>query len=365
GLVVAKTSAAIINTIDSWLYKVAQDSENAKTLLRFYHKFRSLIPFAQTCLKYAIYTITGILVTQQIQWLEFATDYGKAALRVIGIVFVTKVAVEVANLFIEYVMLQSDDSEEKYRRSLTFVPLGKNFCSYFIYFWAGFIILRTINLDPTPVLAGAGIVGLAVGLGAQNIIDDVVNGISILFQNYYIVGDYIQTDDGEGVVAEGIVEIIDLRTTRIRALTGQVYILRNGSISKIVNYSKDYVCAVVEVSVDGDVNLDRVYQVLSEVGQKIKQENSNVLNATNIDGLENLDSDQLLISTSTKVKPGKHIAVQRQLRKMIREALSKADLSSETEVKESEISEVEAKQEPEDTSQAKSSVSFNFEKKRK
>ncbi|MEC4893582.1 MAG: mechanosensitive ion channel family protein [Oscillatoria sp. PMC 1051.18] len=360
GLVIAKTSAAIVNTIDSSGYKLATEAKNAKTVLRFYHNFRSLIPFAQTCLKYAIYIGTAILAFQQVEWLNFLIDYGQTALRIVSIVFVTKIAVKVADLFIEYILLQGDDNEEKYRRSLTFVPLGQNFCNYFIYFWSGFIILRTIDLDPTPVLAGAGIVGLAVGLGAQNVIDDVVNGISILFQNYYIIGDYIQTDDGEGVVAEGIVEAIDLRTTRIRALTGQVYILRNGSINKIVNYSKDYVYAVVEVSVDADANLDRIYAILSEVGKKIKQQNSNVLNATRIDGLENLDSEELLISTSTKVKPGKHIAVQRQLRKMIREALNQADLSSETEVKESDISLPEVKTDKEEKSQSP----FSLGKKR-
>ncbi|NET86767.1 mechanosensitive ion channel family protein [Oscillatoria salina] len=360
GLVIAKTSAAIVNTIDSSGYKLATEAKNAKTVLRFYHNFRSLIPFAQTCLKYAIYIGTAILAFQQVEWLNFLIGYGQAALRIVSIVFVTKIAVKVADLFIEYILLQGDDNEEKYRRSLTFVPLGQNFCNYFIYFWSGFIILRTIDMDPTPVLAGAGIVGLAVGLGAQNVIDDVVNGISILFQNYYIIGDYIQTDDGEGVVAEGIVEAIDLRTTRIRALTGQVYILRNGSINKIVNYSKDYVYAVVEVSVDADANLDRIYAILSEVGKKIKQQNSNVLNATRIDGLENLDSEELLISTSTKVKPGKHIAVQRQLRKMIREALNQADLSSETEVKESDISLPEVKTDKEEKSQSP----FSLGKKR-
>ena len=93
-----------------------------------------------------------------------------------------------------------------------------------------------------PILAG--IAGLAVGLGAQNLINDMVSGFFILFEEHYLVGDFVKIGE-----AEGTVESIDLRTTRIRDNAGRHHIIRNGQINDLVNYSKDYTNAVVQVGV--------------------------------------------------------------------------------------------------------------------
>ncbi len=162
-------------------------------------------------------------------------------------------------------------------------------------------MLKTINIDPTPILAGAGIIGLAVGLGTQNLVNDLVSGFFILFDNYYLVGDEVEIDD-----IEGEVEAIDLRTTRIRHDDGQLCILRNGEINNVINYSKEYVYAVVEVGVAYDSNLDRVYQVIQAIGKQLKEKYSEVLEPTHVDGLESFREYDLLIRTITKVKPGTH-----------------------------------------------------------
>ncbi|MGI8502332.1 MAG: mechanosensitive ion channel family protein [Hassallia sp.] len=190
-----------------------------------------------------------------------------------------------------------------------------------MYFGAAVSVLYTLNINPTPILAGAGIVGVAVGFGAQTLINDIVCGFFILFENYYLVGDYIEAGKAEEKVVEGIVEAIELRTTRIRHPNGQLQIIRNGDIGSITNYSKQYIFAVVEVSVPYDSNLADVYKVIEEVGEQLKLNNPDILESTQVDGVESLGESNLLLRTITKVKPGKHLQIQRVLRKILTDAL--------------------------------------------
>jgi len=166
--------------------------------------------------------------------------------------------------------------------------------------------------------------GLAIGLGAQNLVNDTVSGFFILFENYYLVGDYINVEK-----AEGVVEVIELRHTRIRHPNGQLQIVRNGDIKSITNYSREYIYAVVDVGVAYDSDLDLVYRVLEEVGTDIQQRfPDKVLQPTEVDGLEEFGTLHLRVRTVTKLKPtnsrrGVHDDIQGELRKMVKEAFDR------------------------------------------
>ncbi len=207
---------------------------------------------------------------------------------------------------------------------MTTIPLIQSSLKYLIYFGSGIWILDVFGIDPAPILAAAGILGLAISLGAQNLVNDMVSGFFILFENYYLVGDFIEMED-----AMGVVEAIELRTTRIRHPNGQVHIIRNGEIAKIVNYSKEYIYAVVNVGVDYNSDLDLVYTVLKNIGQQLKENYpQEVLEATKVDGIEEFEDSSILIRTLTKLNPhnsrrGVHNYIQRILRKMIKEAFDR------------------------------------------
>jgi len=149
----------------------------------------------------------------------------------------------------------------------------------------------------------------------------MVCGFFILFENYYLVGDYIEAGNVEEKVVEGTVEAIELRTTRLRHPNGQLQIIRNGAIGSVVNYSKEYIFAVVEVCISYHANLAQVYQVVEEVGQELNANDPDVLEPTQIDGVESLGESNLLLKTLTKVKPGKHLQIQRTLRKTFMDTL--------------------------------------------
>ena len=121
---------------------------------------------------------------------------------------------------------------------------------YAAYFATTVLILGTLGFNPLPFLAGAGLLGLVIGFGAQSLINDVVSGFFILFENIYLVGDVI-----EGGGAKGVVEAIEFRTTRIRDADGRLHIVRNGDMKQVVNFSKDYAVAVVPVDVSYEADM--------------------------------------------------------------------------------------------------------------
>lgn len=318
GLLILKAVAVVVDSLDALSIRYSSPDN----LLRFYDRLRHLIPFLKRCLEFVIYVCMATLVIQQVQLIANVAVFGQRIIKIIAIIFVSRALFEVIYLFIEEVLFKNQNLTEIQRsRRLTLVPLFRSFLQYLIYFGAIVSILYTLEIDPTPILAGAGIVGIAVGLGAQTLINDIVCGFFILFENYYLVGDYIEAGKAEDRVVEGIVEAIELRTTRVRHPNGQLQIIQNGNIGSITNYSKQYIFAVVEVGVPYDSNLTQVYKVIEEVGQQLKADYPDVLESTQVDGVESLGESNLLLRTLTKVKPGKHLQIQRILRKIFTDAL--------------------------------------------
>ncbi len=318
GLLILKAVAVVVDSLDALSIRYSSPDN----LLRFYDRLRHLIPFLKRCLEFVIYVCMATLVIQQVQLIANVAVFGQRIIKIIAIIFVSRALFEVIYLFVEEVLFKNQNLTEIQRsRRLTLVPLFRSFLQYLIYFGAIVSILYTLEIDPTPILAGAGIVGIAVGLGAQTLINDIVCGFFILFENYYLVGDYIEAGKAEDRVVEGIVEAIELRTTRVRHPNGQLQIIQNGNIGSITNYSKQYIFAVVEVGVPYDSNLTQVYKVIEEVGQQLKADYPDVLESTQVDGVESLGESNLLLRTLTKVKPGKHLQIQRILRKIFTDAL--------------------------------------------
>jgi small conductance mechanosensitive channel len=313
GLLILKAVAAIVDTLDALSVRYSSPDN----LLRFYDRLQHLIPFLKRCLEFVIYVCTVTLVVQQVQLIAKLATFGLKIIKIIAIIFLSRVMFEVIYLLLEEVLFKDQNLTETQRsRRLTLIPLFRSLLQYLIYFSVAVSILYILDINPTPILAGAGIVGIAVGLGAQTLINDIVCGFFILFENYYLVGDYIEAGKAEDKTIEGTVEAIELRTTRIRHPNGQLHIIRNGEIGSITNYSKQYIFAVVEIDVPLNSNLAHIYQAIEEIGQQLKANEQDVLEPTLVDGVESLGESHLLLRTLTKVKPGKHIHIQRLLRKI-------------------------------------------------
>lgn len=317
GQLIIKFLPVMIDTLDA----LSVQYSSPENVLRHYERLRHLVPTLKKALAYIVYVAIATLVIQDIDSIAWITTYSDEIIQTIGLYFSCGVFIEITNIILEDLVLKTDHLTDLQRqRRLTIIPLFKSILKYVTYFVGGIIVLNLLGLNPAPILAGAGIVGLAVGFGAQNLINDIVCGFFILFENYYLVGDYIEAGKEEERVVEGTVEAIELRITHIRHPDGQLQIIRNGDIGSIVNYSKHYTYAKVDVPVPPGLDLEQVYQLINKVGEQLQHECLDILEATQIEGLESFDADNLVIRSMTRVKSGKHLHVQRLLRSRLKAA---------------------------------------------
>lgn len=178
------------------------------------------------------------------------------------------------------------------------------------------MILREVGMDIAPIIAGAGIVGLAVGFGAQNLVRDIISGFFIILENQIRVGD-VGEINGTG----GLVEEINLRTIVIRDLGGIVHIFPNGTINTLSNMSKGWSRYLVDVGVAYKENVDDVMKVLGEIGDGLSKDEhfgSLILEPLQILGVDDFGDSQVTIKCMIKTLPLKQWEVGRELRRRIK-----------------------------------------------
>jgi small conductance mechanosensitive channel len=205
---------------------------------------------------------------------------------------------------------------EAEKRARTMASLLRTVGTAFIVVVAALMALREIGLDITPLLAGAGVAGLAIGFGAQSLIKDVIAGFFILMEDQFYVGDVIQA---AGV--SGQVERMSLRTTIVRDLQGTVHFIPNGEIKVASNLTKEWSRAVLEVGIGYQEDLDRILCLLTEVGRELAADASfgpMVLEPPQVLGVESLGESQVTLRLLLKTLPSKQWEVARELRRRIK-----------------------------------------------
>lgn len=204
-----------------------------------------------------------------------------------------------------YSKLQLDENKRK-----TLTSLLKSILRYVIYFVASVNILEVFGINTTSLLTAAGVGGIAVGFGAQNLVKDVISGFFIIFENQYNVGDYAEI---AGV--SGIVEELGLRVTRLRDFGGQLHIIPNGEVTLVTNYSRGVMRALVTVAVTYEENIDKVIDILEKELQKLKSKNKDIVEGPTVLGITELASSKVVITILARTKPMQQWAVERQIRK--------------------------------------------------
>jgi moderate conductance mechanosensitive channel len=281
---------------------------------RYWERIVRLFPLGERCFEAAVWIFAAAHCADALTFIAFVSRFGTGIVQCIGIFFGTRVAIELLHVFINEAFGMYKDEETDDQKGQTLVPLLESLSQYVLYFGSVLMMLRVFEVDTTPILAGAGVVGLAVGLGAQNFVTDLVSGFFILFENQYLVGDFVQIGD-----ATGKVEAINIRTTQIRDESGKLVIIPNGQIKTVVNFSKGYVNAVVDIKVPTTSNLDQVMQDMAEAGKRLRERRREVTGETMIKGLVELTPGDMTIRAVTKVQPGTHLIMQQEYRKMLKE----------------------------------------------
>jgi small conductance mechanosensitive channel len=288
-------------------------------LEEYYAALRRLLPVIQRSIEAIVYVLVATLIVHRFETLAPFAPYGPLLIRVISMYLAASVLIEVARVMIARVLLATPGaSDDTQRRRITFVGLLQSIVKYLIYFCVSMMVLKDLGVDPTPILAGAGILGITLGLGAQKIVQDVLNGLLLLFEDQILQGDYIKIRDTEGVV-----EQMSLRITRIRDRLGRLHIMRNGEVQNVINYSRGWTMTVVEMGVSYEDDLGKALRVIGEVCARLPEMMpGQVMESPQVRGIESIGVASLAVRIETKVAPGAHYDVKRALHRMLIDAFT-------------------------------------------
>jgi len=190
-----------------------------------------------------------------------------------------------------------------------------------IVFLAAMQILPLLGVNMGPLLASAGVAGLAIGFGAQALVHDVINGFFILMENQYDIGDVVRL---AGVA--GVVESMTLRRTTLRDETGAVHVIPNSEIKIVSNLTRDWAQVALHISVDYRENSDRILELLKQVGQELRNDpayGALVVADPEVPGIERVAGGEVDYLMLVKTRPGQQWAVSRHLRRRIKECFQK------------------------------------------
>ncbi|MBA3326981.1 MAG: mechanosensitive ion channel family protein [Solirubrobacterales bacterium] len=192
----------------------------------------------------------------------------------------------------------------------------RSIVSFVVFLIAGFLILGEIGIELGPLLAGAGILGVALGFGSQSLVKDFLSGLFILVEDQFGVGDIVDLDQETA----GTVEAVSLRTTRLRAVDGTVWHVPNGEIRRVGNKSQHWSRALLDVEVAYDTDIEHASGVIKRVADEVWHERDDVLEEPAVWGVENLGPNSIVIRLVVKTRPSEQYDVSRVLRLRIKNA---------------------------------------------
>ena len=212
-------------------------------------------------------------------------------------------------------------AERRKQRSATLASVLKSVSTGMIFGIALLMVLSELTFNIGPLIASAGIIGVALGFGSQALVKDFLSGIFMILEDQYGVGDAV--DLGE---ASGIVEAVGLRVTRLRDLEGTVWYVRNGEIVRVGNKSHGWARSVIDVDIAYGENIDRVRKLLTEAGRSLMSSpdyKDLILEEPTVWGVQALSADSVVMRVVVKTKPGMQFDVGRALREVIKTTLDR------------------------------------------
>jgi small-conductance mechanosensitive channel len=206
-------------------------------------------------------------------------------------------------------------------RLQTLIPLLGRFLLAVLVVMAGLIILSELGIDIGPLIAGAGIVGLAVGFGAQTLVNDVLSGVFFLVDDALRVGEYVDVGD-----VTGTVEHVSIRSLRLRHHNGPLHTIPFGQIKHLTNYSRDWAIMKLEIRVPFDTDLEKVRKIIKSVGLKLMEDlehGSNLLEPVKSQGVHHMDDSAFVLRVKFMAKPGEQFVLRREVFHRLQETFAK------------------------------------------
>ncbi|MFF2211591.1 mechanosensitive ion channel family protein [Streptomyces antibioticus] len=216
------------------------------------------------------------------------------------------------------------NAERRRQRSQAIGSVLRSVASFVILGTAALMALSAFEINLAPLLASAGVAGVAIGFGARNLVTDFLSGVFMILEDQYGVGDQIDAGVATGEVIE-----VGLRVTKLRGANGEIWYVRNGEVKRIGNLSQGWATAGVDVTVKTSEDLDRVKATLTEVAEKMSKEepwNELLWSPIEVLGLDSVLLDSMVVRVAAKTMPGKSLSVERELRWRIKRAFDAANI---------------------------------------
>ncbi len=267
------------------------------------------VPALKGTIAWAVYIGAALVVldvwgVDTLGWL--ASAEGRAALRTVvtvGFILIVGIAVwEVINLGIGRYLGRMDDDAKGAARARTLLPLMRTTALIVISVIASLSVLSELGLNIGPLLAGAGVIGLAIGFGAQTLVKDIITGLFILIEDTLAVGDVVRLDADHA----GVVDALSIRSVRLRDLSGNVHTLPFSEVKTILNMTKDWSYYVFEVGVAYREDIDHVMAVLKEIGAALEADpefGPLIMEPLEVLGLDKFGDSAIIIKARIKVEP--------------------------------------------------------------
>jgi moderate conductance mechanosensitive channel len=316
----------LLNTLVKWYrWEVAAKKKDVGFSLRLVSLCWVAIIVAAAWMAVIIsLSIWGLSVTPVTGWLG-AHGWRIGLITALAVAVVISMGEIIPRIIVRTLTRRPDDPEDEVaKRSDTLSKVLVSTIQVFVIFIALFMILAELQIDIAPILAGAGVVGIAVGFGAQSLVKDLVAGLFIIIENQYRVGDVIKIAD-----VSGIVEGINLRRTVLRDLDGIVHVVPNGEIRVASNFTKEWSRVNLNISVAYGEDLDHVTSVINRVGKDLSEDpqwSPLILKAPQVLRVDNLGDSGVEIKILGDTKPIRQWDVMGELRRRLKKAFDEEDI---------------------------------------
>lgn len=313
------------------LFKISEDLKQKFPDLEA--RANRYLPILNNIIKGAIYIVAVFSILQAwglgaLSWLFSAQGQG-----IVSSLFVMALIICGAFLLWEIVSSRIKFSLEREKmlegkkdntRKLTLLPLISNVIRISLILVAGMSVLAHLGINIAPLLAGAGVIGLAIGFGAQTLVKDVITGAFILMENSIAVGDWVEAGGHAGTV-----EHLTVRTLTLRDLNGTVHVVPFGDVTSVLNYNRDYGYAVIDAGVAYRENYGEVVQALQDVASELQQDEKwggDIIGDLEVFGLNNLGDSAVEVRVRLKTRPLCQFAVRRAFLERMKRTFDERDI---------------------------------------
>lgn len=255
---------------------------------------------------------------------ELIKTFITMGLQISLVIFLAVLSIKITEKFIDRIIKnitksrkESAHSEIEFEKRMnTTCSILKSVVNFVLIITASMIILEKLGINIAPILAAAGVAGIAVGFGSQRLVEDIISGFIILISDQLRVGDVVKIADKTGTV-----EKIDLKMVVLRDIAGNAHFIRNGKIDSITNMTKDYSCYVFSVGASVNHNIEKIFSTIQSAGADLKKHpdfSDLLIGEVEIFGVDKFDEKSMTIKARLKTKPQKQWIVGRELNKILK-----------------------------------------------